>query len=120
MNVPSYKPKVSLNLQTRNGLVKPFMLIKRFEQKRGKFKLVINFQSLNHFLQNDKFPLPNTMTLFACLHNAKVFSKFDLKARFWQLGIHPENKYKIGFCIPDHYYQWQVMPFGLKVAPLLF
>jgi len=60
------------------------------------------------------------MTLFSCLHNAKFFSKFDLKAGFWQLGIHPEDRYKTGFCIPDHHYQWKVMPFGLKVAPSLF
>jgi len=60
------------------------------------------------------------MTLFLCLYNAKVFSKFDLKTGFWQLGIHPEDRYKTGFCIPDHNYQRRVMPFSLKVAPSLF
>jgi len=111
------------------GLIEPtnspwsceaFYVNKRSEQKRGKLWLVINYQPLNHFLQDDKFPLPNTMTLFSCLHNAKVFSKFDLKAGFWQLDIHPEDRYKTGFCIPDHHYQWRVMSFGLKVAPSLF
>ena len=93
------------------GLIEPtdfpwsceaFNINKRSEQKRGKLRLVINYQPLNHFLQNDKFPLPNTMTSFSCLHNAKVFSKFDLKAGFWQLSIHPEDHPKTGFCIPDH------------------
>jgi len=111
------------------GLIEPtdsqwsyeaFYVNKRSEQKQGKLRLVINYQPLNHFLQDDKFPLPNTMTLFSCLHNAKVFSKFDLKAGFWQLSIHPKNRYKTGFCILDHHYQWRVMPFGLKVAPSLF
>jgi len=60
------------------------------------------------------------MTLFSYLHNAKVFSKFDLKAGFWELSIHPKDQYKTGFCIPDHHYQWRVMHFGLKVAPSLF
>ena len=111
------------------GLIEPtnspwsceaFYVNKRSEQKHGKLWLVINYQPLNHFLQDDKFPLPNTMTLFSCLHNAKVFSKFDLKAGFWQLDIHPEDRYKTGICIPDHHYQWRVMSFGLKVAPSLF
>jgi len=111
------------------GLIEPtdsqwsceaFYVNKRSEQKRGKLRLVINYQPLNHFLQDDKFPFPNTMTLFSCLHNAKVFSKFDLKAGFWQLGIHLDDRYKTGFCIPDHHYQWQVMLFSLKVAPSLF
>ncbi|XP_048236346.1 uncharacterized protein LOC125371404 [Ricinus communis] len=39
---------------------------------------------------------------------------------FWQLGIHPDDRYKIAFCIPDAQYQWTVMPFGLKTAPSIF
>ncbi|XP_023903831.1 uncharacterized protein LOC112015633 [Quercus suber] len=46
--------------------------------------------------------------------------KVDLKAGFWQLGIHPEERYKTTFCILDHHYQWTVMPFGLKNAPSQF
>ena len=50
---------------------------------------------------------------------ACIFSKFDLKAGFWQLGISPVDRHKTAFCIPDAHYQWTVMPFGLKVAPSL-
>ncbi|KAH9686192.1 hypothetical protein KPL70_014278 [Citrus sinensis] len=45
---------------------------------------------------------------------AKVFSKFDLKAGFWQLGISPEDRPKTAFCIPNAHYQWTVLPFGPK------
>ena len=82
--------------------------------------MVINYQDLNHFLANDKFPLPNKSALFQHLSNAKVFSKFDLKEGLWQLGIHSEGRYKIAFCIPDHHYRWTVMPFELKNAPSQF
>ena len=81
---------------------------------------MINYQDLNHFLANDKFPLPNKSALFQHLSSAKIFPKFDLKAGFWQLGIHPEERYKTAFCIPDHHYQWTVMPFGLNNAPSQF
>ena len=54
------------------------------------------------------------------IRDAKVFSKFDLKAGFWQLGIHPHDRPKTAFCIPNVHYQWKVMPFGLKVVPSLF
>ena len=111
------------------GLIEPtispwaceaFYVNKHVEKIQGKLRLVINYQDLNHFLADDKFPLPNKSALFQHLSNAKVFSKFDLKAGFWQLGIHPEERYKMAFCIPDHHYQWTVMPFGLKNAPSQF
>ena len=84
----------------------------------SKNGLVRSWFRLSH--QDDKFPLPSKSALFQHLLNAKVFSKFDLKVGFWKLGIHPENRYKTAFCIPDHHYQWTVMPFGLKNAPSQF
>ena len=87
---------------------------------RGKLRLVINYKPLNWFLSDVKFPLPKKSFLFGYLSNARIFSKFDLKAGFWQLGIKPEDRYKTGFCIPQAHYNWTVMPFGLKTAPSLF
>ncbi|KAH9716804.1 hypothetical protein KPL71_021584 [Citrus sinensis] len=87
---------------------------------RGKKRLVIDYQPLNSFLKDDKFPLPKIQTLFVHLQGARIFSKFNLKAGFWQLGISPVDRPKTAFCIPDAHYQWTVMPFGLKVAPSLF
>jgi hypothetical protein len=71
-------------------------------------------------LKDDKFSLPKIENLFIHLSKAKVFSKFDLKSGFWQLGISPEDRYKTVFCIPNCQYQWIVMPFGLKVTPSIF
>ncbi|KAL4588678.1 hypothetical protein LXL04_001571 [Taraxacum kok-saghyz] len=97
-----------------------FYVNKRNEQTRGKLRLVINYQPLNHFLADDKFPLPQKKSLFQSLVNAKVMSKFDLKSGFWQLGIQPQDRPKTAFCVPSHHYQWKVMPFGLKNVPSAF
>ena len=93
---------------------------KTIQNHSKKKRLVIDYQPLNCFLQDDKFPLPKVQSLFVHLHDAKVFSKFDLKVGFWQLGIDPSDRHKTIFCIPNGHYQWTVMPFGLKVAPSLF
>ncbi|KAK8982972.1 hypothetical protein V6N11_054957 [Hibiscus sabdariffa] len=93
----------------QQGLIEPsdsqwaceaFYVNKRSEQVRGKLRLVINYQPLNHFLKDDKFPLPNKNALFSSLAKAQIFSKFDLKAGFWQLGIDPADRPKTGFCNP--------------------
>ncbi|XP_057949995.1 uncharacterized protein LOC131144998 [Malania oleifera] len=60
------------------------------------------------------------VSLFSQLSVAQVFSKFDLKVGFWQLGISLKDRPKTAFCIPNHHYQGIVMPFGLKVAPSIF
>ena len=35
--------------------------------------------------------------MFTFLTNAQIFSKFDLKLGFWQLGIEPSERYKTAF-----------------------
>ena len=70
------------------------------------------------FLQDDKFPLPRRQSMFTFLQNAQIFSKFDLKSGFWQLGIEPSEHYKTTFYIPNAHFQWTVLPFGLKTAHL--
>ena len=82
-----------------------FYVEKQSEKVRGKKCLVIDYQPLNCFLHDDKFPLLKIQSLFVHIHDAKVFSKFDLKAGFWQLGIHPVDRHKTVFCILNAHYQ---------------
>ncbi|MCI34964.1 polyprotein-like, partial [Trifolium medium] len=113
----------------KQGLIEPtrsewacqaFYVEKRSEKVRGKKRLVIDYKPLNHFLRDDKFPIPKTATLNTFIKDAQIYSKFDMKSGFWQLGIDPRDRYKTAFCIPNAQYQWTVLPFGLKVAPSLF
>ena len=103
-----------------NWACQAFYVEKRAEKLRGKKRLVIDYKPLNHFLQNDKFPIPKDTSLPTLIRESNLFSKFDLKSGFWQLGLKPEDQYKIAFCIPNAQYQWTVLPFGLKVAPSIF
>ncbi|KAK0580331.1 hypothetical protein LWI29_000736 [Acer saccharum] len=97
-----------------------FYVEKRSELLRGKKRLVVDYKPLNLFLRDDKFPVPRPNVLFSQLPGATIFSKFDLKGAFWQIGIHPDERYKTAFCLPNAQYQWTVLPFGLKTAPSLF
>ncbi|KAH9649379.1 hypothetical protein KPL70_025957 [Citrus sinensis] len=94
------------------GLIEPtnsqwacqaFYVEKHSEIVRGKKRLVIDYQPLNTFLQDDKFPLPRRQSMFTFLKNAQIFSKFDLKSGFWQLGIEPSERYKTAFYHYTHH-----------------
>lgn len=117
------------NQLLKQGLIEPtkfewacqaFYVEKRSEKIRGKKRLVIDYKPLNHFLKDDKFPIPKGSSLNIFIRDAQIYSKFDMKSEFWKLGIDPKDRYKTAFCIPNAQYQWTVLPFWFKVAPSLF
>ena len=64
-----------------------------------------------------RYPIPNKKDLPQRLAKSKIFSKFDMKSRFWQIQIVEKDRYKISFVVPFGHYKGNVMPFGLKDAP---
>jgi hypothetical protein len=97
-----------------------FYVQKNAEIERGAPRLVINYKPLNTALKWIRYPIPNKKDLLARVHNAKVFSKFDMKSGFWQIQIDEKDKYKTAFTVPFGHYEWNVMPIGLKNAPSEF
>ena len=43
-----------------------------------------------------------------------------MKSSFWQVQSTEEDRCKTAFTVPFGHYEWNVMPFGLKNAPLEF
>ncbi|KAK0608919.1 hypothetical protein LWI29_037991 [Acer saccharum] len=64
-----------------------FYVEKCSELLKGKKRLVVDYQPLNLFLRDDKFPVPRPNVLFSQLPGATIFSKFDLKGAFWQIVL---------------------------------
>ena len=82
--------------------------------------MVINYKPLNKVLQWIWYLIPNKKYLINRLYNATIFSKFDMKSRFWQIQIKEEDKHKTAFIVLFGHYEWNVMPFGLQNAPSEF
>ena len=109
-----------LGIASPLGLVLPSMFKKNAKIERGTPLLVINYKPLNKVLEWIRYPIPNKSDLVHRLSDAIIFSKFDMKSRFWQAQISEADKCKTTFTTPFGHYKWNVMPFGLKKAPSEF
>ena len=80
----------------------------------GVPRLAINYKPLNKELQWIRCPIPNKKDLLDRLHEATIFSKFDMKSGFWQVQIDEKDRYKTAFTIPFGHYKWNVHAFWFK------
>ena len=68
----------------------------------------------------NRYPLPRFNTLFDQLAGAKVFSKIDLRSRYHQIKIQPQDIPKTAFYTRYGLYEHLVMSFSLTNAPAFF
>jgi hypothetical protein len=64
--------------------------------------------------------MPNIQTELDKLKGKHLFTKFDVRARYNNIQIEPEDAYKATFKTPLGTYIPKVMPFGLTNAPSIF
>lgn len=82
--------------------------------------MTINYIKLNDYLQDIRYYILRRTHFFKKITSIKVYSKFDMKLGFWQIGIKDEDKHKKTFVVPHGHYEGNMMPFGLKNAPSEF
>ena len=81
---------------------------------------MVNFKPLNAVLEKVRYPLPDKTSLLQRIAGCSIFSKFDLKSGFYQIGIEAKHRFKTAFVVPHGFYQWKVLPFGINNAPSKF
>ena len=82
--------------------------------------MVINYKPLNAITKGFHYPLPCQETIMQKIQNSKIFSKFDMNSGYYQIQIKEEDSRKTAFTCPVSFFQWRVVPFGLKNAPAFF
>ena len=74
----------------------------------------------NKVIMKNNYMLPRIEDLFDQLKGASVFSKLDLRSRYYQLRVKDFDVLKTAFRTRYGHYEFLVMPFGLTNAPTTF
>ena len=68
-------------------------------KKDGDLRLCCDYRRLNDVTIRDSFPIPTFEEIRDSLSKAKIFSKFDLRSGYWQLGLSEDAQQKTAFSI---------------------
>jgi hypothetical protein len=86
-------------------------------KKNGKWRVCVDYRTLNKATQKDHFPLPFIDQVLDSLLGNKFFSFLDGFNGYNQIKIAPEDQDKTTFTSPWGTFSYRVLPFGLCNAP---
>ena len=95
----------------------PVLFVKK---KYGTLQMSIDYRQINKVKVKNKYPLPRIEDLFDQLKGVGVFSKIDLRPRYYQLRVKEVDVLNTAFRTRYGHYEFLVIPFGLTNAPTAF
>jgi hypothetical protein len=79
-----------------------------------------DYRPLNLITPQDRYPMPIPKELFDSIGNSNIFTIVDLKQSFNQIVFATKNRKKTTVHGSNKSWEWLMMPFGLKNAPVFF
>lgn len=87
---------------------------------QGKWRLCIDFRSVNDATTADRYPLQRMDDIFEAIGGSTIFSALDAVKGYHQLDLAEEDRWKTAFSCHRGLFQFTRVPFGLKNAPAHF
>jgi len=79
-----------------------------------------DYKPLNLVTPQDSYPMPIPKELFDNIGDSNIFTIVDLRQDFNQIVLVAKDRKKMTFHGNNKLWEWLVMPFGLKNAPVFF
>jgi hypothetical protein len=86
----------------------------------GKWRLIIDLKHLNQYIHAPHFHMSSVHTVLRTLQTGDWAFKLDLEDAYLHVPIHPDSQKYLRFAFRGQIYQFQVLPFGINIAPMLF
>ena len=95
----------------------PIVMVRK---RDGSHRFCVNYRELNRVTKLDTYPLPRVNDQLDQLGESRFFSTLDLASGYWQIRVAPGSREKTAFVVPNRFYEFRVMSFGLSNAPAVF
>jgi hypothetical protein len=79
-----------------------------------------DYKPLNLITPQDRYLMPIPKELFDSIEDSNIFTIVDLRQGFNQIVLIVKDRKKMTFHGNNKLWEWLVMPFGLKNAPVFF
>nr|GEV59221.1 putative reverse transcriptase domain-containing protein [Tanacetum cinerariifolium] len=114
---PTRQVEFQINLVPGAASGAPVLFVKKND---GSSRMYIDYQKLNKLTVKNRYTLPRIDDLFDQLRGSTVYSKIELRSGYHQLRVLEEDIPKMAFQTRYGHYEFQVIPFGLTKAPVVF
>ncbi|XP_064475528.1 uncharacterized protein K02A2.6-like [Ornithodoros turicata] len=95
----------------------PMVVVRK---KNGSLRICVDYGELNAQVVRERIFMPTVEENLNKVTQAKVFSKLDCNAGYWQAPLSPESCELTTFITPLGRYQFLRLPFGIATAPEFF
>ncbi|KAK4315748.1 hypothetical protein Pmani_013054 [Petrolisthes manimaculis] len=86
----------------------------------GTYRMCTDYRRVNQVSRSDSYPLPTIQGILDDLGTSTYLTKLDLLKGYYQVGLTKEASKISAFVTPDGLYEYLVLPFGMKGAPVTF
>ena len=86
----------------------------------GSLCFCVDYRGLNNITIKNRYPLSLIGELLDRLGRARRFTQLDLTNAYHRMRVREGNKWKTAFRTWYGHFKYQVMPFGLFIAPAIF